>query len=182
MTFVERIGGVLTRPRPTLADAACGPSHGVRDVAILLALRVCAGETIDLARAAFALPSLGAVAGLRGLLHAVLAIAPDVLGILVGSIVMGLFAGKAAVRGRELAGALPPACSRSSVGYDVAVYAWVPYLAVTLAAALIFAALRRPPGSLLDGAVAAVAVGWSAVVWALGLAELRRAPSEGAPA
>jgi hypothetical protein len=167
VTFAERIGGVLVSPRRTLAEAVTGPPHGLRDVMILLAFRVVAGETPALAKAVAEVPGLGLAAAMRGVLHALLAVAPDVLGILVASILMSLCAGKAAVRGREL---------------DVAAYAWVPYLAVTLFAALAATAVGRPPGPTVEALVQIAAVGWSALVWGLGLAALRRAPREQAPA
>jgi len=56
---------------------------------------------------------------------------------------------------------------------DLAAYAWVPYLAVELAAALAFTALRRAPSRIEHHAVAALGLAWALAVWIVGLLALR---------
>jgi len=147
LTFSERIGGALVRPRALLSDGAAA-RHGVSDVAVLLALRV-----------------VGPAALLRGVVQAVQSILPDLLGILLGGMLLGLLAGKrGAGRGRE---------------QEMAAYAWLPYLAVTLAKALLDTALQRLPSRAEELATTALALGWSALVWGIALVEARR---EAAPA
>ena len=164
MTFSERIGGALVRPRALLSDGAAA-RHGVSDVAVLLALRVVAGETPLLARGVLGVPVLGPAALLRGVVQAVQSILPDLLGILLGGMLLGLLAGKrGAGRGRE---------------QEMAAYAWLPYLAVTLAKALLDTALQRLPSRAEELATTALALGWSALVWGIALVEARR---EAAPA
>ncbi len=156
MSFADRIGGVLVAPRRTLGAVAAGEG-GLRDVTLLLLLRLVAGETVQLAKGIAAMPSLGFAEGAREMLRAAMAILPDAIGMLIGAVVMALFAGRHA-KGREL---------------DVASYAWVPYLAVQLAASLVETALGWRAHAF-DVAVAVVAVGWAALVWGIGLRALRR--------
>lgn len=157
--FAERVGGVLVRPRATLAHVAATGEGGARDVAVLVALKVLASNTESLARAVMAVPALGVSALLRGVVHALSTVVLDAAAIVIGSMVMKLFVAHR-TGGREL---------------DLAALAWVPYLAVTLAVGIVDTALRHSPGSVEASAVHLVALGWSGVIWALGLIALRDA-------
>jgi hypothetical protein len=154
MSFLERVGASLVAPREAVREARAG------DVAWLLAARVVAGETPRLARA-LARGAEGALQpALMGIVGAASAVLPDVLGILIGAILLSFFVGRGVSRDRTL---------------DVAASAWVPYLAVQLAGALAWSALGRPMRPVEEGVIDALAVGWSGLVWILGLVELRRA-------
>lgn len=164
MTFAERVGGALVSPRATLPRAAAAGA-GLRDLAILVALRLFAGESLRLVRAALALEPLGARAAMGELVRAVLAIGPELLAVFAGAIVLGLAAGRRdRGKGSEL---------------DLAVYAWVPYLAVTCATALADTALQRVPGRPEEVATW-IGMAWSAAVWGVALWTLRARPAEAA--
>jgi hypothetical protein len=161
MSFVERVGGVLVAPRAAMRAAlAAPPGRGAADVALLIALRVVAGETPRLVRAWDALVEHGGRAALMRLVVAVSQVLPDVLGILIGAVTISLGAGRRKSGDR---------------GLDLAAYAWVPYLAVQLVFALAFSALRYAPPAWVQTAVAGVALTWSVAVWAIGLACARSA-------
>jgi hypothetical protein len=157
--FLDRVGGIVVHPRATLRATAATGEGGLRDVAILLFLRVLAGETLTIAKAFLSLPSMGLGGMLRELSRAAMAIVPDVLGILIAAVLMALLAGRKsrAARGSEL---------------DVAAYAWVPYLVVSVATALILS-IAGYSGGLVEKIAIVIALGWSAAVWILGLIELR---------
>lgn len=155
--FAERLGGVLVRPRAALAEVIASGRGGVRDVSVLVALKVLAANTVGLGSAVIATPELGVGALLSGLVHAASTAALDVVAIIVGSIVMKLFV-SGRTDGREL---------------DLAACAWVPWLTVTLLVSLAGSALGRSPRPLETTVIHVVAIGWVAIVWALGLIALR---------
>src|SRR3989442_757725 len=74
--------------------------------------------------------ALGAGAAVRALLQAAASALPDALAILIGAVALSLFGG-----------ARPGGAARE---LDLAAYAWIPYLAVRLLAALAATALQRP--------------------------------------
>jgi hypothetical protein len=149
------VGAALLTPRQAVRQIAAG--QGSRDVAWLLVARVVAGETPRLARALVRGWEGNFQALLSGIFNAASAVLPDVLGILVGAIVLSLLVRKP---DRTL---------------DVAAVAWIPYLTVELFGALLFTALARPMRPLEQHLVDGVAVGWATLVWILGLLELKRA-------
>jgi hypothetical protein len=158
-SFAERVGGVLVSPRATLAHAATA-GDGLFDVALLLGLKVAASETVALGRAILAVPALGAASLLRGLVHAISAVTFDVAAILVAAMAMRLFTRRGGPA-REL---------------DLAAYAWVPYLAVTLVVWLVDTALGRSPGVVEATVARVLALGWASAAWLLGLLALRAVP------
>jgi hypothetical protein len=164
VSFVERVGGVLVAPRATLPRAAAAHA-GLRDLWILLGLRLFAGETIRLVRAALAIRPLGARAAFAEVVRALTAVGPELLAVFAGAIVLGLAAGR---RGRSNLGEL-----------DLAVYAWVPYLAGTAAIALVDTALQRAPGRA-EEILGWLSMAWAAAVWGLALWTARSAPAEAA--
>ena len=153
--FVDRIGAVLIAPRQAVRQNAAR----ARDVAWLLAARVVAGETPRLARAVMRGVEGSPAAALSGILQAASAILPDLLGILVGAILLQLLGGR----------------KKPDRSMDLAAQAWIPYLAVELVGALLFTALGRPMRPFEEHAVDFVAVGWASAVWLLSLVELKRA-------
>jgi hypothetical protein len=166
-TFSERVGGVLLSPLATLRAVADSPSgRGTSDIAWLIAARLVAGETPRLLRAIFRGLDRGPLVGLQGLLMAAQQVLPDVLGILAAGLLMGLFAGR---RPKDDTRADP---------LDLAAYAWVPYLTVSLAGSLVFTLLGAPPSPTLRVVMDGAAVAWALVVWTLGLTVLRAARKE----
>jgi hypothetical protein len=161
-SFVERVGAVLVAPRRAMREAATAPvGHGSADVAWLIAAKLVAGETPRLARALVRGMEAGPGAALLGLVTTAQQVLPDVLGVLIASVVMSLLSGRGRGGGER--------------ALDLAAYAWVPYLAVEVAAALAFTALGRPPSDAVSWLVAALGAAWAAMVWALGLAAARGA-------
>ena len=171
--FLDRVGGVLVAPRATLArEMADKAPHGLGDVAWLLLLRVLAGETPRLARAVSLGVDHGVVFGVQAVLAVFQQVLPDVAGILVGALVMSLFAGRRArPRGHSL---------------DLAAYAFVPYLATEVLAALLFTLRGYEPSLAKQQGVQAAALAWAAFVWTQGLKASRdaveRDSSDGGPA
>ncbi len=160
----ERIGGILVAPVSTLRELVRQPGgRGASDVALLIAARLIAGETPRLLRAIFRGIDLGAGAGVSGVINALLTIAPDVIAILVASMLLSVLAGRRA-KGTQEADPL-----------DVAAYAWVPYLTVQLASALLFTLRGHPPSTTHETIILGVALAWSFVVWSAGLWVLRDA-------
>jgi hypothetical protein len=163
--FVERIGGVLVTPRRTMERLAAGEARA-GDVAWLLVARVMAGELDQLARAWALARQIGVGFGLQSALATFTAVLPDVCGILVAGMVMGLFA------------------PRTARAFDVAAYAWVPYLAVTMLGALYYTARGYPPSGRGLDVITGVGVAWAMAVWTFGLLATRvvtpPAPREGA--
>jgi hypothetical protein len=167
--FLDRVGGALVRPRdlPDSIDAR----HGLGDLGVLLAMRVVADELPRIARGVLAVPSLGARSALHGLVAAASTAVPDLVAVLIGAVALALFSGRARTR-EGGAGEL-----------DLAAYAWVPFLAVRLVAALAFTALQARPAEWVEIGANLIGVAWAVAVWTLALLALRRppTPSSGAP-
>jgi hypothetical protein len=153
--FVERIGGVLVAPRSTMGRLAAGEARA-GDIAWLLVARVVAGELDQLARAWVLARQIGIAFGLQSVLGTFTAVLPDLCGILVAGMVMGLFA------------------PRTTRAFDLAAYAWVPYLAVTMVGALYFTAAAEPPSPRALDVITGIGVAWAIVVWTLGLVATRK--------
>jgi hypothetical protein len=162
MDFFTRVGGVLVAPRATMARLVGGEARA-RDVVFLLLGKLLAGELPSLVRAWLMFRDAGAGAGLQALFMVTRELLPDVLGILIAGVAMSFFVGK------------------ESRGYgrtvDVAAYAWIPYLAFELLAALFFSVRGVLPSPNVQFAVDALAVAWAVAVWTLGLVAAR-APKE----
>jgi hypothetical protein len=157
MSLLHRIGAILLTPREAVRQIVAG--QGASDAAWLIAARVIAGETPRIARALVRGWEGGVMAALSGLVSTFTVVLPDVLGILMGAILLSFFAGR----------------KKPDRTLDVAASAWIPYLTVQLAGALLFTALGRPLGPTEQHIVDGVAVGWALIVWGVGLLELRRA-------
>ena len=154
--IVDRIGSVLVSPREGVGQIVAG--QGVADVTLLLVARVVAGETPRIARALVRGWEGNPSAAVSGVLGAATAVLPDVLGILIGAILLSLLGGR----------------KKPDRTLDVAAYAWIPYLAVSLAGALLFTAIGRPMKPIEEYLISGIALGWSTVVWLVGLIELRK--------
>jgi hypothetical protein len=162
--LIDRIGGILVSPREGVRQIVAG--QGVADVTLLLATRVAAGETPRIARALVRGWEGNPSAAVSGVLAAATAVLPDVLGILIGAILLSLLGGRK-----------KPIAERGKVSdrtLDVAAYAWIPYLAVSLAGALLFTAIGRPMKPIEEYLINGVALGWATLVWIIGLSELRK--------
>jgi hypothetical protein len=163
VSFLERVGGALVSPRATLRAIAAGANgRGAADVALLIAARLICGELPRLVRAWFRARELGFGAGVQTLFATVQTALPDLIAILVAALVMSLFAGRPPKREQPRADAL-----------DLAAYAWVPYLAITVLASIYFSLRGLPPSHRTEMLVSAIAIGWACVVWLCGLAALR---------
>ena len=157
----RRPGGAAARPSRGSAPARRAPS----DVAWLLVLRLVAGELDALVRAV----GIGArVRRRRG-----------------GAGDPGDVARRAARHRRHPRRRRGHAAvvARRKRAFDVAAYAWIPYLAVQLAGALVVhgaAARRRRPQA--HGVIERRGLTWALAVWIVALVELRKLPAEEARA
>ena len=86
---------------------------------------------------------------------------PDVIAILIASMLLSVLAGRR------------PKGSVEADPLDVAAYAWVPYLTVQLASALLFTLRGHPPSTLHEQLILGVALAWSVAVWSAGVWILR---------
>lgn len=173
-TFLERIGGMLVRPRRTLSALLCSTEGGLGDVALLLLLSLLGGATrvgshgpdssLLVARGLLFLSRLEPMMAVQSALQAVSRLLPDILAIAIGSVALALFGGRRA-GGREL---------------DLAAMVWVPAVVVRTAGALLFTALGRDPSATEQQILDTVGLGWSAACWALAL-WLMRAERERVP-
>ncbi len=166
MRFDERIGGVLVAPRRTFARLAAGEARA-GDVPWLLLAKLVIDELPQLVRAALALVAVGPGYALTLVLASLNDLVLDVFGILAAGLVFGLFVRRGPGGGAK-AGAL-----------DLAAYAWIPYFAVGVAAALVFTAVGHPPSPRARHLVDGVALAWAVAAWAVALVAARRAA--GAP-
>jgi len=166
VTFLERIGGPLVAPRRALREAAdAAQGRGATDVAWLIAARIVCGETPRLVRSWFRGVELGFGAGLQGVIATMQTALPDLAGILVAALVMSL-----------LAGPIPKRVEGAPVkadALDLAAYAWIPYLCLELAAALLFSLAGHSPSLRTRTLVTGAALAWAALVWLFGLLALR---------
>ena len=158
LRFDERIGGVLVAPRTTFARLAAGEVRP-SDVAWLMALRLVAGELDRFARALAIGRELGVGAAAQEILMITRVVLPDIVGILAAGVMLQLFA-------------------RSKRAFDVAAYVWIPYLTVTLAAALFFTARGYAPSPRTLTIVEGAGVAWAAATWVIALVEMRKLPAE----
>jgi Yip1-like protein len=154
MTFTERIGGVLVAPRQTFAKLARGAARP-SDVAWLLLLRLVAGELDRFAHAIAVGREFGGGAALQEILTVSTTVLPDVIAILAAGMLLQLL-------------------SRAKNAFDVAGYAWIPYLAVQLAGALYFTARRYPPSPRALSILEAVGVAWALAVLVVAVVETRK--------
>ncbi|MGZ3438161.1 MAG: hypothetical protein ACXVDD_01510 [Polyangia bacterium] len=160
MTFDERIGGVLVAPRRTFARLAAGEARA-SDVAWLVVMRLVAGELDRFARALAIGRELGAGAAVQEILMIARVILPDVVGILAAGVMLQLFC-------------------RAKHAFDVAAYAWIPYLTVTLAGSLWFTARAEAPSPRALSIVEGAGLAWALAAWVVALVETRKLPAEAA--
>jgi hypothetical protein len=165
--FVERIGAALVSPRTAMRRLLATREGGLGDVIVLLTLRAIAGEgrvggsgpdsSVMLVRALLWIGRLEPMLAVQGVLQAASRLLPDVIAIVIGSLGLSLLSRRRG-NGREL---------------DLAATAWIPAIAVRVAGALAFTALRRDPSAAEARALDWLALGWAAATWAVALWTLR---------
>ncbi len=158
MSFDERIGGVLVAPRRTFARLVGGEARA-SDVAWLLVLRLVAGELDRFAHTVAVMREFGVGAAAQEVLAVSSAVLPDVVGILAAGMMLQLFC-------------------KAKHAFDVAAYAWIPYLAVQLVAALAFTALRLAPSPRAQSLVQVAGLAWAVAAWVVALVEARNVPEQ----
>jgi hypothetical protein len=158
MSFDERIGGVLAAPRRTFARLAAGEARA-GDVAWLVVIRLIVGELDRFVRALAIGREFGAGAAAQEILMTARVVLPDVIGILAAGVMLQLFC-------------------RSKHAFDLAAYAWVPYLTVTVAGALWFTARGQAPSPRATSIVEGAGLAWAVAVWVVALVEARKLPAE----
>lgn len=156
MRFDERIGGVLVAPRRTFARLVGGEARA-SDVAWLLVLRLVAGELDRFVRAFAVARDIGVGFAAQEVLAISATVLPDVVGILAAGMLLQLFA-------------------RQKNAFDVAAYAWVPYLVVQVAGALYNTARAVAPSPRARDLLEAAGVAWALATWLVALMAARRAP------
>jgi hypothetical protein len=156
MSFDERIGGVLVAPRRTLARLVAGEARA-SDVAWLLVLRLVVGELDKVAHVIATGREFGVGFAAQELLGVAAVVLPDAVGILAAGMMLQLFA-------------------RNKYAFDVAAYAWIPYLVVTLAGAFYFTLRGYAPSPRASGVIEVAGLAWAIFVWVLALVAARAAP------
>jgi len=154
LTFTERIGGVLVAPRRTFARLLAGEARA-SDVAWLLVFRLVAGELDRFAHAIAVAREFGVGAAAQEILAVSGVVLPDIVGILAAGMMLQLFC-------------------KAKQAFDVAAYAWIPYLSLQLAAALVLTALRLAPSPREQAIVQGLGVAWALAVWIIALVEARK--------
>jgi hypothetical protein len=155
LRFSERVGGVLVAPVRTFARLAAGEARA-SDVAWLMLAWLLAGSLPQVVQALLLGRAWDVQTGAQALLmlvsHVLLA---DILGILVAGLLLSLF--------------LPRGARGHGQAFDVAAYAWIPYLAVRLGGSLLYTALGRAPSPRAQTAVELAGLAWAVVAWACAL-------------
>jgi thiol-disulfide isomerase/thioredoxin len=166
--FFALVGGIVARPRATLAALAQGQGQ-LWHILVLLALWALARDTQLFARAALGYRFFGITGVILTLKRAVVHVLPELLAIPLAGLVLELF-----VRKQR---------PQASLTIVMAGYVWIPYLVVQLAGRLAFHAFGRAPSAGERYGIDLLALAWSGLLWLAGLLELRRAelrePSEG---
>jgi hypothetical protein len=139
--FSERIGRAILYPRQASAALCRGEPGGLRDAALLFLPRLLAGDVRRLGLQLIQVRDGGVGAALQLVVDAASALLPDVIGILLGGVVMSLLLGE---RERRL---------RPGLTIDLAAEAWLGWLFVHVLAALLQTILQRAPGPVLNGVV-----------------------------
>lgn len=139
--FAERIGRAVLFPRQASAALSAGEPGGLRDAALLFVPRLLAGDVRRLSLELIQLRDGGLSAGLQLLIDAASGLLPDILGILIGGVVMSLLLGK---RERQL---------RPGLTVDLAAQAWLGWLFVHVLAALLQTIVQHTPGPLSSAVV-----------------------------
>lgn len=160
--FFALVGGIVVRPRATLAGLARGEGQ-LWHVLVLLALWAVARETRLSAKAVVGYRFFGVSGALLTVTRAFRQVLPELFAILLAGILLELLVRK------QRQGA-----SRASV---MAGYVWIPYLVVQLGGTLAFIALKRAPSAGERHGLELLALAWSGLLWLAGLLELRRAES-----
>ena len=149
--FVERLGRAILFPQQASRALCKGQPGGLRDAALLFLPRLLVSDVQRLTQELTQLGDGGVRAVLQLLIDAAGALLPDVLGIVLGGVLMSVALGE---RERLL---------RPGLTVDLAAQAWLGWLFVHVLVALVQTLLQRPPGPGL-----AAALPWIAfAVWVL---------------
>ena len=149
--FAERVGRAILFPQQASRALSAGQPGGLRDAALLFLPRLLISDVQRLTRELTQVGDGGAPAAFQLLLAAASALLPDVLGILLGGVVMSLALGQ---RERLL---------RPGLTIDLAAQAWLGWLFVHVLAALGLTLLQQEPGALYRATLPWVAF----AVWVL---------------
>jgi hypothetical protein len=155
MTYLERIGGVLVSPRVTCRRLASGAARA-SDIAFLMLAWFFASSLTDIAHSFVVMRAFDVATGIEMLMsHLSQALLPDVVGIVLAGLILSFF--------------LPNRLRSDVPAFDLAAYAWVPFMVVELAGSLLFTALQRSPTPLQHYVEVGLAIGCGAAVWGCAL-------------
>lgn len=149
--FGERVGRAIFFPQKASQALISGQPGGLRDAALLALPRLLISDVQRLSAELAELQYGGLRAGFAVLVDAASALLPDVLGVLLGSVLMSVALGE---KERRL---------RPGLTLDLSAQAWLGWLFVHVLAALTQTLLQRQPGPLLSAALPWVAF----AVWVL---------------
>lgn len=149
--FGERVGRAIFFPRQASRALISGQPGGLRDAVLLALPRLLISDVQRLSAELSELRYGGLRAGFAVLVDAASALLPDVLGILLGSVLMSVVLGE---KERRL---------RPGLTLDLSAQAWLGWLFVHVLTALTQTLLQRQPGPLLSAALPWVAF----AVWVL---------------
>jgi len=163
--YWARIGGMLAAPATTIRALRAAPAgQGARDVFWLVLLQLVIGDLASLVRAFLRGHEVGYGYTLGAVMAIVGHILPDLLVIVVGGLALTVFTRRAAHNSDE------------ATPYDLAAYAWVPYLAVQIAFSIVGGGLGLAglwPASwspaIFDRAAIVLGIGCGVAVWSLTL-------------
>jgi hypothetical protein len=155
MTYLERIGGVLVRPRATCKRLASGAARA-SDIALLMLAWFLASSLTNIARCFVMMRAFDAATGIELLMSQLSqSLLPGVIGVVLAGLILSFF--------------LPNRLRADVPAFDLAAYAWVPYMVVQLAGSLLLTALARPVTPLAQYVAFGLGIGWAAAVWGIAL-------------
>lgn len=155
MTYFERIGGVLVRPRATCRRLASGAARA-SDIALLMLAWFVANNLVYIARCFVMMRVFDVATGIEQLMaNLSQALLPGVVGVVLAGLILSFF--------------LPNRIRADVPAFDLAAYAWVPYMVVQLAGSLLLSALAQPVTPLADHVAMGLGIAWGAAVWGCAL-------------
>lgn len=161
-SFIDRIGAALVAPRAALAaaDAQDAAGRTGTDAAVLLLFGVFAVHTTQVAVSIWLGVADSIASGLSALVALIgRSVGTDLVFILVAGVVVTAAAGKRRSMGRD---------------FDLACVAYVPFVAVKLLSYLVVSLAGIEPTRAVTDSAMLLAIGWSVVVLALGIAHARQ--------
>ena len=164
--FSERIGRAVLFPHKASRALIQGERGGLRDAALLLVPRLLMSETQHLTAQLRELQQGGLRAGFTVLTDAFSALLPDLLGILLGGVLMSLLLGE---KERRL---------RPGLTLDLSAQAWLGWLFLHVLASLAQTLLQRPLGPPWAAVLPRVAIAVWLLYILIGFLTMRRALAE----